>query len=98
MVGSLEKNKISLIMEAQKIGIQTVSNEELYKIIKKAFANGTDSNIKSRNFLLSRKTLLNEFNHCEFDLNIFQPAIDITNSALNKEKTEILEFLDEISQ
>lgn len=34
MVGSLEKNKISLIMEAQKIGIQTVSNEELYKIIK----------------------------------------------------------------
>lgn len=72
--------------------------DTLYKIIKKAFANGTDSNIKSRNFLLSRKTLLNEFNHCEFDLNIFQPAIDITNSALNKEKTEILEFLDEISQ
>jgi hypothetical protein len=34
VVGSLEKNKISLIMEAQKIGIQTVSNEELYKIIK----------------------------------------------------------------
>ena len=85
-------------MLVDKFTVVIEDYDTLYKIIKKAFANGTDSNIKSRNFLLSRKTLLNEFNHCEFDLNIFQPAIDITNSALNKEKTEILEFLDEISQ
>ena len=34
VIGSLEKNENSLIAEAQKIGIQTISNEELYKIIK----------------------------------------------------------------
>ena len=32
---------------------------------------------------------LNEFNHFEGNMNIFQPAIDITQAALQKEITDI---------
>lgn len=42
-----------------------------------------------RVFFTSRKTLLNEFNHFEGNMNIFQPAIDITETALQKEVTDI---------
>ncbi len=38
-----------------------------------------------RVFFTSRKTLLNEFNHFEGNMNIFQPAIDISDIALKKE-------------
>ena len=40
-------------------------------------------------FFTSRKTLLNEFNHFEGNMNIFQPAIDITEAALQKEVADI---------
>lgn len=43
----------------------------------------------NRVFFTSRKTLLNEFNHFEGNMNIFQPAIDITESALQKEVADI---------
>ena len=60
----------------------------------------TDSNYEKmrefRVFFTSRKTLLNEFNHFEGNMNIFQPAIDITKSALQKEITEIEEKLIDI--
>jgi energy-coupling factor transporter ATP-binding protein EcfA2 len=46
--------------------------------------------------LTSKKTLLNEFNHYEGNFNIFQPAIDITESSLYKEKVEIINILDSI--
>ncbi|MCE5286465.1 MAG: AAA family ATPase [Pelosinus sp.] len=36
-------------------------------------------------FFTSRKTLLNEFNHFEGNMNIFQPAIDIEANALQRE-------------
>ena len=36
-------------------------------------------------FFTSRKTLLNEFNHFEGNMNIFQPAIDIEATALQRE-------------
>lgn len=49
-----------------------------------------------RVFFTSRKTLLNEFNHFEGNMNIFQPAIDITKSALQKEMEEIQAKLTEI--
>jgi hypothetical protein len=45
---------------------------------------------------MSKKTLLNEFNHFEMDMNIFQPAIDITDKALIKEREQILNRLKEI--
>ena len=60
----------------------------LNQIINKTFpTDKKDSeNTKNRIFFLSKKTLLNEFNHFEMDMNIFQPAIDITDKALESEK------------
>jgi len=55
-----------------------------------------NDNIKHRIFFTSRKTLLNEFNHFEGNLNIFQPAIDISDTALEKEKKSIMEYLENL--
>ena len=46
--------------------------------------------------LTSKKTLINEFNHFEGNLSIFQPAIDITDTALVHEKAEITTFVDKL--
>lgn len=42
-----------------------------------------------RVFFTSRKTLINEFNHFEGNMNIFQPAIDIKSYALQEEISAI---------
>ncbi|MGN8799137.1 AAA family ATPase [Candidatus Merdisoma sp. HCP28S3_D10] len=73
----------------------------LNQIIQQAFrCQKTDLNYERmrefRVFFTSRKTLLNEFNHFEGNMNIFQPAIDITKSALRKEIAEIEAKLIEI--
>ena len=70
----------------------------LNQIINRAFPTNNEDleNTKNRIFFLSKKTLLNEFNHFEMDMNIFQPAIDITNKALENEKEEILKKLDSL--
>lgn len=52
--------------------------------------------MKDRVFFTSRKTLLNEFNHFEGNMNIFQPAIDITDKALQKEIDAINKKLTEL--
>ncbi len=62
----------------------------LGQIIQRAFrCNRTDPNFDSklqyRVFFTSKKTLLNEFNHFEGNMNIFQPAIDIKDNALLRE-------------
>ena len=51
---------------------------------------------KFRVFFTSRKTLLNEFNHFEGNMNIFQPAIDINLMALRKEIDDIEAMLAEV--
>lgn len=74
----------------------------LNQIIQQAFRcqNTEDPNYERmrefRVFFTSRKTLLNEFNHFEGNMNIFQPAIDITKAALQKEIKEIEAKLIEI--
>lgn len=82
---------------------QITINSNVYmlsQIIIKAFPNSKDkvdkNNMLNRVFFLSRKTLLNDFNHFEGNLSIFQPAIDITDSALKLEKDSILKKLDEL--
>lgn len=75
----------------------------LNQIIQRAFnCPETDPKYKQmRNFKVfftSRKTLLNEFNHFEGNMNIFQPAIDITKSALQKEIKKIEEKLMEVRE
>lgn len=48
--------------------------------------------------LLSKKTLLNEFNHFEGNLNLFQPAIDISDQDLVSERKQVLEVLNNLDQ
>ena len=83
--------------------INTTNKEySLNDIILKAFPWEKDiidiSNRKYRVFFTSRKTLLNEFNHFEGNMNIFQPAIDITTTALQKEICDIYNKLTKIQQ
>ncbi|MCD3216155.1 hypothetical protein G8S55_02660 [Clostridium botulinum C] len=66
----------------------------LGQIIWQAFKG--KENIKQRVFLTSRKTLLNEFNHFDGNMNIFEPAIDISDTALEKEIKDIIVFLDSL--
>ena len=73
----------------------------LNQIIQKAFrCNKTNPNFERireyRVFFTSRKTLLNEFNHFEGNMNIFQAAIDIFKVALNKEIKAIKNKLEDV--
>lgn len=79
-----------------KFNINTNRYDMLSQIIFRSFRGEDLDTKKKRIFLASRKTLLNEFNHFEGNMNIFQPAIDITNSALEKEKRDIIQFLNEL--
>lgn len=89
----------------EKYNIQVEDDMLLQKIIMEAFKekSGDSHEIikkktKSRVFFTSRKTLLNEFNHFEGNMNIFQPAIDITNEALKKERESIISHLKELAE
>ena len=69
-------------------------NEQLGQIISAAYPDENDvEQIRNRIRLTSKKTLINEFNHFEGNLSIFQPAIDITDQALGKERTDITTFI-----
>ena len=74
--------------------VRTDDEPMLNQIIMRAFnCQNTDPDFeakrKFRVFFTSRKTLLNEFNHFEGNMNIFQPAIDISKTALQREITQI---------
>lgn len=81
--------------------IRSDNNPMLNQIIQRAF-NCTSTHPdyeKMREykvFFTSRKTLLNEFNHFEGNMNIFQPAIDISKTALQKEVRDIENKLAEV--
>lgn len=79
-----------------KFNVKAKDRGTLGQIINKALED--PSQIKNRIRLTSKKTLLNEFNHFEGNLSIFQPAIDITNSALQAEKYDIMKFVNEINK
>lgn len=84
-----------------KYNIDTESKsgaKQLGQIISKAFPENSKNSddIKNRVFLTTKKTLLNEFNHFEGNMSIFQPAIDITDHMLGKEKTDILAFVNRV--
>jgi hypothetical protein len=72
------------------------SYDQLGSLIDKAFPRNNPQYTKQRVFLTSKKTLLNEFNHFEGNLSIFQPAIDISDQMLQREKDEILQFLENL--
>ncbi len=84
-----------------KYNIDTESKsgaKQLGQIISRAFPENSKNSddIKNRVFLTTKKTLLNEFNHFEGNMSIFQPAVDITDHMLEKEKTDILAFVKEL--
>lgn len=84
----VEKNLV------EKFGIDTTHNEQLGQIISAAYPDEDDvEQIRNRIRLTSKKTLINEFNHFEGNLSIFQPAIDITDQALGKERTDLITFI-----
>ena len=80
-----------------KFNIDTTKNDQLGKIISAAYPNENDiGQIRNRIRLTSKKTLLNEFNHFEGNLSIFQPAIDISDQALGKERTDLITFISHL--
>lgn len=79
-----------------KYAIDTRRHGQLSSIIHAAFNSDSDEDKKARVFFYSKKTLLNEFNHFDGNMNIFQPAVDISEEILNKEKEEILDKLNNI--
>lgn len=76
-----------------KYNINTNRYEQLSSIISESFEDNTDDNKRNKVAFFSKKTLLNEFNHFDGNMSIFQPAIDISESTLSKEKEEILNIL-----
>lgn len=80
-----------------KFSIDTNKYKQLGQIISQAYPNETDlSQVRDRIRLTSKKTLINEFNHFEGNLSIFQPAIDITDHTLGTERTDIVAFVSSL--
>lgn len=81
----------------QKFKIDTNKNKQLGQIISAAYPDSKDfSQIRNRIKLTSKKTLINEFNHFEGNLSIFQPAIDISDHSLVKEYSDVMSFISEL--
>lgn len=55
------------------------------------------NDIEYKNELLSKKTLLNEFNHFEYDMCLFMPSLDISNTKLKDESERIINICDDIT-
>ena len=82
----------------KKYDIDTTKYNKLGSIIDKAFPKSDVKNMRKRIRLTSKKTLINEFNHFEGNLSIFQPAIDITDRALSEEKSAIISLMNSIDK
>lgn len=79
----------------EKFEIDTFKDKQLGQIINAAYPDEDDTKqIRNRIRLTSKKTLINEFNHFEGNLSIFQPAIDITDHDLEREHTDIIAFIN----
>lgn len=63
--------------------------QKAFKPVEGATQEQKDKERNNRVFFTSRKTLLNEFNHFEGNMNIFQPAIDISETMLQREVNDI---------
>ena len=94
---------LRLLIEKELVSKYKINTEgrngakQLGQIISKAFPNSSNKNtMEKRVFLTTKKTLLNEFNHFEGNLSIFQPAIDITNQILEEEAEKIINFLENL--
>lgn len=81
----------------EKFKLKVKQRTQLGQIISQAFPNEDDpEQYKNRIRLTSKKTLINEFNHFEGNLSIFQPAIDITDKTLKSERDDIIDFVSKL--
>lgn len=92
-----------VLVDVFHVNIRPNDPMTLNEIIQKALrCSQSDPDFEAKRelrvFFTSRKTLLNEFNHFEGNMNIFQPAIDISRSALKKEIISIENMLAEIQR
>lgn len=87
----VEKNLIDLFIKSD-----IPKNYMLAQVIRDSFKGNDSINVERRVFFNSRKTLLNEFNHFEGNMNIFQPAIDISDDSLEKEKNKIIQYIENL--
>ena len=79
----------------EKFKVDTSTHKQLGQIINAAYPDENEiTQIRNRIRLTSKKTLINEFNHFEGNLSIFQPAIDITDHDLLKERSDIVAFIN----
>mgnify|MGYP001672747366 FL=1 len=85
------------LVNKYRIKVSSSSLLQLGEIINKAFPEIDTNAVKKRVELTTKKTLLNEFNHFEGNMNLFQPAIDITDVMLEKEKKDIIQFLNDLN-
>lgn len=84
--------KVEKTLFSIKPELRTQGNLKLGQLICKTL----DNEEKDRIFFMSRKTLVNDFNHFEGNMDIFQPAIDIKDSALKDECNKILDKLNNL--
>lgn len=80
----------------ENFGIDTEKYDQLSSIISQSFNEDTDDHKRKRVAFFSKKTLLNEFNHFDGNMSIFQPAIDISENVLRRERVEVLEILSKL--
>lgn len=95
LVHTLNYLYLRLTVESKLVSRYNITisgNMQLNQIIRKAFNKPDD--LSHRIFFTSRKTLLNEFNHFEGNMNIFQPAIDISDQALILERKGVVEYVN----
>ena len=69
-------------------------NPSLHLIIE----NCLKENLILKNILISKKTLLNEFNHFDYDMCLFMPSLDISDNKLKEEKKSIENVCTEINR
>lgn len=81
----------------EKYQIDTDNKKQLGQIIDAAFPRGNPDTVDIRISLTSKKTLINEFNHFEGNLSLFQPAIDISNQALFEEYNSIKNIMERVN-
>lgn len=91
---TIEYLRMRLMVEKNLVKQFSISSkcETTNDIVRAAYPANSKYSLRNRTKLMSKKTLLNEFNHFEGNLSIFQPAIDISDQILKKEQNEIEEF------
>lgn len=80
----------------EKYHIDTDTNKQLGQIIDSAFPRNNNDTLDIRISLTSKKTLINEFNHFEGNLSLFQPAIDISHQALLNEYHSVKRIMERV--